>query len=163
MTYSRCTSEHTMTGCLQAGRCVCPREDSAATPERQAILDGLKKARHGVDMLRDHTRTLGVMNFRERDEHVTAIHNMLDQLAWLAGRETPAPTPSRWQPIETAPKDGTWIVVTRGEIAHVVLWFFDDWAREDMWVVPPPTHWMPLEPYPAVAALTPRDKHEHHD
>lgn len=60
---------------------------------------------------------------------------------------------SEWQPIETAPKDGTPIIgAIRGSVAYVC------WFQEDAWVfwesdgrpnLPvrmafSPTHWMPL-------------------
>jgi len=65
-----------------------------------------------------------------------------------------------WQPIETAPKDGTDILVMTGETMHVVRWInihgdFDYWAVDDNKHGPftlrgkAPTHWMSLpEPTP---------------
>lgn len=62
-----------------------------------------------------------------------------------------------WQPIATAPKDGTIMLVTNG--VHVVLAenrYNNDDTRIDVWmlsqtccecsdsVYPQPTHWMPL-------------------
>ena len=60
-----------------------------------------------------------------------------------------------WQPIKTAPKDGTDILVMTGETMHVVRWInihgdFDYWAVDDNKHGPftlrgkAPTHWMPL-------------------
>lgn len=60
-----------------------------------------------------------------------------------------------WQPIETAPKDGTDILVMTGETMHVVRWInihgdFDYWAVDDNKHGPftlrgkAPTNWMPL-------------------
>ena len=60
-----------------------------------------------------------------------------------------------WQPIETAPKNGTDILVATGETMHVVRWInihgdFDYWAVDDNKHGPftlrgkAPTHWMPL-------------------
>ncbi len=60
-----------------------------------------------------------------------------------------------WQHIETAPKDGTWILVTCGgqKVPAVVFWSSDfdvwieneeapaSWAHPEEW---PLTHWMPL-------------------
>lgn len=60
-----------------------------------------------------------------------------------------------WQPIETAPKDGTELLVhpfdvVRWRAEHGGFWYADrvseidgDWLEED------PTHWMPL-PNPPV-------------
>jgi len=68
-----------------------------------------------------------------------------------------------WQPIETAPKDGTEILVygiATGELGGVheepevwkVSWFFKDWSLcggegYSVWV-DSPTHWMPLPEAP---------------
>lgn len=59
-----------------------------------------------------------------------------------------------WQPIETAPKDGTAILVCEGENIGVVLWrqqaFTNgemEWCAQDCCdgvTIYKPTHWMPL-------------------
>lgn len=54
-----------------------------------------------------------------------------------------------WQPIETAPKDGTFILVAvPGDVkTHIMLvWWVDGWCF-DMTKTPitgTPTHWQPL-------------------
>ena len=53
---------------------------------------------------------------------------------------------TEWQPIETAPKDGTDVLVWCGGAMFIACmdvgrWFFD---RTDHSVKPIPTHWMPL-------------------
>lgn len=57
----------------------------------------------------------------------------------------------KWEPIETAPRDGTWILGWRKSNVFIdgvqTVMAFDD--VEDHWVdgcfeVDPPTHWMPL-------------------
>ena len=64
-----------------------------------------------------------------------------------------------WQPIETAPKDGTDMLVMTGETMHVVRWInihgdFDYWAVDDNKHGPftlrgkAPTHWLPLPETP---------------
>lgn len=63
-----------------------------------------------------------------------------------------------WQPIETAPKNGTVILIfgvyVGYPIQHVVEWRKGRWKvdTEDGWwgVVVDPTHWMPL-PNPPLA------------
>ncbi len=71
-----------------------------------------------------------------------------------------------WQPIETAPRDGTHILVYPptwyGEFASIAYWHSElsgrctepYWKRTDalnriiMCLENPPTHWMPLPPPP---------------
>jgi hypothetical protein len=61
-------------------------------------------------------------------------------------------TMSEWQPIETAPKDGTAVLVSEGRFCYCVEWNeeFDWWAVDDNKLGPfrlrgsAPTHWMPL-------------------
>ena len=55
-----------------------------------------------------------------------------------------------WQSIETAPRDGTDVLVWCGGAMFIACmdvgrWFFD---RTDHSVKPLPTHWMPLPPLP---------------
>jgi hypothetical protein len=54
-----------------------------------------------------------------------------------------------WQPIETAPKDGTNLLVTDGKIT-ALGWHDEFDAPEDPWCgyIKRPTHWMPLPPPP---------------
>lgn len=66
-----------------------------------------------------------------------------------------------WQPIETAPKDGTNIIITDGCGCYSVVSWANYWA---IWLFPGygdsdnefyyPTHWMPLPEPPEVVALT---------
>ena len=62
----------------------------------------------------------------------------------------------KWQPIETAPKDGTWILVTEetGTWMEVVRWYEDEWCSYPVTIFgfkdePPASHWMPLPDPPA--------------
>ena len=56
-----------------------------------------------------------------------------------------------WQPIETAPRDGTRILACGGETVEVIFWangWFNQSAEISTWQTWPPTHWQPLpEPY----------------
>jgi Protein of unknown function (DUF551). len=60
-----------------------------------------------------------------------------------------------WLPIETAPKDGTWVLVHTGEYTHPIsaFWFKYNglayWRDYNLDVVDEITHWMPL-PKPPV-------------
>lgn len=64
-----------------------------------------------------------------------------------------------WRPIETAPKDGTAVLVSEGRFCHCVEWNeeFDWWAVDDNKLGPfrlrgaAPTHWMPPPPPPEAA------------
>lgn len=62
----------------------------------------------------------------------------------------PHPAPTPWQPIETAPKDGTWVLLYDVcDYMVVAVWDYDGWydLAEDT-AHYHPTHWMPLPPKP---------------
>lgn len=70
----------------------------------------------------------------------------------IAGEDVPlqGEPAASWQPIETAPTDGTPVIV-HDEGATFIAWFS---VEDDAWidngpVLPPPSHWMPLPPDPA--------------
>jgi hypothetical protein len=62
-----------------------------------------------------------------------------------------APPVDGWQPIETAPRDGTPVIGywwhSDGGSFGVVVWDGDNW-RENSDTVDAPTHWMPLPQRP---------------
>lgn len=76
-------------------------------------------------------------------------------------------TGGAWQPIETAPRDGTAVLVMsdnwtgtktgraeecNGDNTYVAQWWKDDGCR-GVWECPvEPTHWMPLPPPPSASA-----------
>ena len=93
-------------------------------------------------------------NERQRFD-ILAMNQSLDLLREENERLKADAGLSEWQPIETAPKDGTDILVMTGETMHVVRWInihgdFDYWAVDDNKHGPftlrgkAPTHWMPL-------------------
>lgn len=57
---------------------------------------------------------------------------------------------TEWQPIETAPKDGRWILTWTTDISHafspylVVRWKGNEWCYEAGKDFFAPTHWTPL-------------------
>lgn len=59
-----------------------------------------------------------------------------------------------WQPIETAPKDGTRVLLVRDNQQVVAFYDMGDWvimpSREGNvgWLFTNPTHWMPLPALP---------------
>lgn len=61
---------------------------------------------------------------------------------------------SRWQPIETAPKNGTEILLAHGNSMWIDEWTMVNeldgfWMMCDQWETPEvPTHWMPLPVLP---------------
>ena len=56
---------------------------------------------------------------------------------------------NKWQPIETAPKDGTHILVCVEKKYVYLVWWFDNprgwcWDLTNTPMVGSPSHWMPL-------------------
>lgn len=65
-----------------------------------------------------------------------------------------------WQPMETAPKDGSHILVWRDSGVHLVRWkrvgddgFWDEWHVPLRNLSIQPTHWMPLPDPPSKGAV----------
>jgi hypothetical protein len=84
---------------------------------------------------------------------VTPLRNEVEALRAEVERLT-----TKWQAIETAPKDGGAILVSEGHFCYCVEWNeeYDWWVVDDNKLGPfrlrgaSPTHWMPL-PHPPVA------------
>jgi hypothetical protein len=53
---------------------------------------------------------------------------------------------NNWQPIETAPRDKTKILVWTGRDFDILWWSerLNGWTFNDDWEVDDPTHWQPL-------------------
>ncbi len=80
--------------------------------------------------------------------------------ALLAGEASPSLPSRAWQPMETAPKDGTPILVyVLGGAQYVVWWQMGDWVffekRGGQYSVAEPTHWMPLPAAPSLPSAPP--------
>lgn len=64
-----------------------------------------------------------------------------------------APKPEGWRTMDSAPKDGTEIIVGGKGYAYGAMWLNDDWFVMDSdgsvtELVEPPTHWQPLPEAP---------------
>lgn len=86
----------------------------------------------------------------------TYTFNRATLLQFAAALAAPA-APAGWQPIETAPKDGTQIALATHKTAHAGRWqqrmYGDNWWMSGDYVaafstINPPTHWMPLPAAP---------------
>ena len=63
---------------------------------------------------------------------------------------------SKWQPISTAPKDGTRILIANAKAVATAGWENSIWWSkcggwsddDDLTAAEPPTHWMPLPDVP---------------
>jgi hypothetical protein len=82
-----------------------------------------------------------------------STHSQADQQA--------AQVVAQWQPIETAPKDGSRVVLANRQTAHTGFWgprhYGPNWWMVSEHVaafstINPPTHWMPLPAAPEAAA-----------
>lgn len=94
---------------------------------------------------------------RDRAEYPVRFHSW--QAGYQAGRR--AALEAKWQPIETAPRDGTWLLVAgpdrTGARRMVCRWMADrQWESADdgHGAYINPTHWMPLLEAPALAGGT---------
>ena len=113
----------------------------------------------GTESYERHQVVKALEYLREENERqrfdILAMNQSLDLLREENERLRNDAELIEWQPIETAPKDGTDILVMTGETMHVVRWInihgdFDYWAVDDNKHGPftlrgkAPTHWMPL-------------------
>lgn len=86
---------------------------------------------------------------------------LADMIEAMQAAQQQSPRLVEWKPIESAPKDGTWIVLTDGEKVSPGFWHGTYFGRDPDWItythrsdaelVPfKPTHWMNL-PQPSGA------------
>jgi hypothetical protein len=135
----------------------CPRDYKPAQP---AHVPDLIRAFNAGYMLGHHDTVEGVFT----DIHPTDMGTYhADEVAELFGRSA-APVPPGWMPIETAPKDGTavllWRLYDAGQITQAYwrrdtsdgtsAWGGSGWSFGEGCMQP--THWMPLPSPPDLAA-----------
>jgi len=82
--------------------------------------------------------------------HREAVAHVIEEAA-AALAASPAPTLAQWQPIETAPKDGTHVLLYREDWADDIAagWYSHDWMQSNGTWFLGATHWMPLPDPPA--------------
>ena len=130
--------------------------------DRDALIDAIAQGLHGTWHCTRaweawHVGTMSQDDFEPVDESETPTEIADAVLALLAA--PPAAGQARWQPIETAPKDGQDILVTDGMNCYCVEWDeeFDWWTVDDNKLGPfrlrgsAPTHWMKLPEAPGPA------------
>ena len=95
----------------------------------------------------------------ERELETERAVSFRDQVAQLERELEAVRKDAGWRAIDTAPKDGTAVLVSEGRFCYCVEWNeeFDWWAVDDNKLGPfrlrgqAPTHWMPLPPPPDAA------------
>ncbi len=130
-----------------------------------------------MDDLEKVARELLATQHRDDQRRAKAIrigHKSVCRDDLRAVRAVAAALIPQWQPIETAPKDGTAILLTNGKDVAEGHWYFeeggttehrdldgryigqtdsdgyDGWMDWDGGMQPDPTHWMPLPSAPGV-------------
>jgi len=85
------------------------------------------------------------------EEIVKADMYCIEELGEILAKHFPDVAPVAWQKIESAPKDGTHVLVTDGTNMTVAHWFVDgfwlSWNEHEQdagWCMESITHYMPL-------------------
>ena len=97
--------------------------------------------------------------FNVSHQYVTEVYGKAKEAGISVDLSTlTAPTPVDWQPIETAPKDGTHVLVHRGRTTFVVYWDrdFDEWHLIFGPFLHSPTQWRPLPDPPTLPRPKPQ-------
>lgn len=140
-----------------------PLPAAPPVPEGETQHWSVSVDRNGANLVVIESNALsGQPEFSDEDARVIrecAAH----LLAFVGPAAPPVPeTPQGWQPIETAPKDGTAVLGYFGNSAgedycdHAIVfykrgdWWLAELSNSDTGEVEPPTHWQPLPAAPAV-------------
>lgn len=93
----------------------------------------------------------------------TASRSYADQIESMLAAHVEVAEAAGWQPIETAPKDGTVVILFNPDWDSVVSgrWTYSHRHQRELWALsgdafidPAPTHWMPVPPAPQTGATT---------
>lgn len=126
-------------------------EAQAALAAEPAILNCEIQPRPLSHPLTDYHRAIseGPLHYTWQDKPHRLVYGLIAAVRFYAA---PVAQAEPWQPIETAPKDGSGILVTAAGFSYAVEWSdeFDWWCVDDNKLGPfrlrgqAPTHWMPL-------------------
>lgn len=110
------------------------------TAALERLIDALKdRMRHASYPLEDGTMFRGP---------ITVYHGEFVALRTLLALASQPPTDGGWEPIETAPKDGTEVMgyLPVAKKARVVVWrlHWDQWQTVPGYNAAKPTHWRPI-------------------
>lgn len=72
-------------------------------------------------------------------------------------RETPPASTGQWLPIESAPKDGQWLLLTDGDECEICRWDSPYWELRGGGLFDA-TYWMPLPPAPSGETPSPQQE-----
>jgi hypothetical protein len=103
--------------------------------------------REVIDVLNDVVRTAPMSNFSR-----SRVGNQVDKLTRALSGEKAGPVGDGWQPIETAPKDGTRVLTYAPKrtwaTQHIAINHFKQGVWQHCNSECPPTHWQPLPASP---------------
>jgi hypothetical protein len=122
------------------------------------IVDRLRNGICSNDLMGQAANLIETLR-KERDDALdkARLHQTDAAVAWKEVEALRAG--NQWRPIETAPKDGTFIDLWVGDRVANAKWSNGEWQELELewewmsWqaIGVTPTHWMPLPPPPALA------------
>lgn len=129
-----------------------------AGPARESVAAAIANARGNRRGVPDIVNILDILPKKLRDEVLDDADAVLAALGISDGSMVLVPRGDGWQPIETAPKDGTWVMLFyRPSCVPLVTFWAEysaarsDWAHRKELGNNVPTHWRPL-PWPPATA-----------